>query len=76
METIEAKFTTLARELDYRFPYLDLHFNLEANSGMVRFFPGHKPSQILELSLHEENSFDLINEAILSLKELLAIYDA
>lgn len=73
---VRGQFVFLAQELSNRFPDLDLRFNLQNDSSTLRFIIAAISRDVVELDLGEYETSDLLNAAILQIKEMAQIFDA
>jgi len=73
---VRGQFVFLATELANRFPELDLRFNLQNESSTLRFVAAAVSKDVVELDLGEHETGDLLNAAILQIKEMARIFDA
>ena len=73
---LREKFNTIVRELDIRFPELDLRFNFQSDRSSMRFYIADVDSDILELDLRDNSAQSLLHEATFSVKETVRHFDA
>jgi len=73
---VRGQFVFLANELSHRFPDLDLRFNLRNGSSTLRFMAAAISRDVIELDLGDYETVDLLNAAILQIKEMAQIFDA
>lgn len=76
VNAIKGQFVYLATELSNRFPDLDLRFNLQNDTATLRFVAAAVSTDVIELDLGEHETTDLLNAAILQIKEMARIFDA
>ncbi len=75
-DPLKARFLFLACELSRHFPELDLHFNLEPDSGMFRYFAAAIDSDIFEHSLSQADVKSVLYDATFTLKQATGRFDA
>jgi len=74
--SIKGQFVYIANELSTRFPDLDLRFNLQNGTNTLRFMAAAISRDVVELDLGDHETIDLLNAAILQIKEIAQIFDA
>ena len=72
----EEQFVKLANELNYRFPDLDLRFNLKSGSNQVRYVAAAVSSKVHSISLDDRSPGEMLHQAIFNIKEIARLYDA
>ena len=75
-QEIKERFLSIANELNTRFPDLDLRFNLQSESTLLRFMAAAVSPDVVELDLSDATVEDLIYAAIFQVKEIAQLYDA
>ena len=73
---IRERFVHVANELNFRFPDLDLRFNLQSDSSLLRFMAAAVSADVVELDLAEATVEELVYAAVFQVKEIAQIYDA
>ena len=73
---IRERFVHVANELNTRFPDLDLRFNLQSESSLLRFMAAAVSPDVVELDLAEASIEDLVYAAVFQVKEIAQIFDA
>jgi len=74
--SVKGQFVFIANELASRFPDLDLRFNLQNGTNTLRFMAAAISRDVVELDLGDHETTDLLNAAILQIKEIAQIFDA
>jgi len=74
--SVKGQFVFIANELSSRFPDLDLRFNLQNGTNTLRFMAAAISRDVVELDLGDHETTDLLNAAILQIKEIAQIFDA
>jgi hypothetical protein len=75
-ENIRERFVGIANELSYRFPDLDLRFNLESGSPILRMIAPSSSERVMSLNLSRGSYTQLLYSAIFQIKELIQHFDA
>ena len=76
-EELRDRFVYLASELSSRFPQLDLRFNWQAGSEVLRLvLPNSSKRRVIELDIAAYERDELLYGAIFRIKELAKLYDA
>ena len=75
-DPMKARFLFLACELSRHFPELDLHFNLEQDSGKFRYFAAAIDSDIFEHDLGDLDVKSVLYDATFTLKQASGRFDA
>jgi len=73
---LREKFDSVIRELDIRFPELDLRFNFQSGSNSMRFYIADIDSDVMELDLRSVSAQAILNEATFCVKQTVRKFDA
>ena len=73
---LKQKFDSVVRQLDIRFPELDLRFNFQSNNSSMRFYVADVDSDVMELDLRAVSAQAILNEATFCVKQTVRIFDA
>lgn len=74
---IESQFVRLASRISEQFPQLDLRFNLQSGTKVLRcLIAENSPSSIIEVALGSAPTEELLYEAIFAIKVATHSFDA
>ena len=73
--SVQDQFIEVARQLSGQFPELDLRFNLEDGSPILRFMMPEFTAEVFELELGALETSHLVCEAMFTIKEIARLFD-
>ncbi len=70
------KFIFFANELLFRFPDLDLRFNLSYDANAIRYKAAAISGEMFEMPLADLDPVEMVHEAVFNIKQLASLFDA